>query len=69
MFLEQSTTMMCKYLDRKYTMYVQIVVYYNILIHGLPQKFPNFIRADGIGGIICINKAALSSLKFRSQML
>jgi len=32
--------------------------------------FPNFFRMDGIsGGIIYINKVALSSLKFRSQIL
>jgi len=69
MFLEQLTATMRKYLDRKYTMYVQIVVYYNIFIHSLPQKFPNFLRTDGINGIIYINKAALSSLNFRSQIL
>jgi len=32
-------------------------------------KFPNFFRTDEISGVIYINKVALSSLKFRSQIL
>jgi len=34
------------------------------------QMFPNSLRIDGISGdIIYVNKVALSSLKFRSQIL